>query len=42
MRKRDGKSERIKVMRSITWERFVNENRGGKVEEFVSDFIEKT
>ena len=42
MRKRDGKGERIKVMRSITWQRFVNENIGSTVEEIVSDFIKKT
>ena len=39
--KRDSKSERIKVTRSITWQRLVNENRGGKLDEIVSDFIEK-
>ena len=42
MRERDGKSERIKVTRSITWQRFANENIGRKVEEVVSDFIMKT
>ena len=42
MRKRDGKGERIKVTRSITWQRFTNENIGRKVEEVVRDFIEKT
>ena len=42
MRKRDSKSERIKVTRSITWRRVANENRGGKLDEIVSDFIEKT
>ena len=38
----DGKGQRIKMMRSITWQRFANENFGKKVEEGVSDFIEKT
>ena len=42
MRKRDGKGERIKVTRSITWQRFVNENIRRKIKEAVSDFIEKT
>ena len=42
MKKRDGKSERIKVTRSITWQRFANENIRRKVEEVVSNFIEKT
>ena len=31
--KRDGKGERIKTMRSITWQRFANENIGRKIEE---------
>ena len=42
MRKRDGKYERIKVIRNITWWRFVNENIRRKIKEGVSDFIEKT
>ena len=41
MRKRDGKGLRIKVMRSITWWRFANENIIRKIKEVVSDFIEK-
>ena len=42
MRKRDGKSERINVTRSITWLRLANDNSGGKLDEIVSDYIEKT
>ena len=42
VRKSDGKDERIKVRRSITWRRFVDENIRRKIKEVVSNFIEKT
>ena len=42
MRKKDGKGKRIKVTKSITWQRFANENIRRKIEEVVSDFIDKT
>ena len=29
------KNERVKVMRNITWQKFVNENIGRKIEEVV-------
>ena len=41
MGKRDDKCERIKVTRSITWQKFVNENIRRKIEEVVN-FIDKT
>ena len=37
-----GKGERIKVMRSITWRRSVDENIRRKIKEVVSNFIKKT
>ena len=40
--KRDGKSEKIKVMRSITSRRFVDKNITSKIKEAISNFIEKT
>ena len=40
--KKDGKGERIKVTRSITWQRFANENIRRKIKDIGSDFIEKT
>ena len=42
MRKSYGKGERIKATRSIAWQRFVNENIRRRIEEVVSNFIEKT
>ena len=41
-KKRNGKRERIKMTRSKTWRRFVDENIRRKIKEVVNNFVEKT